>query len=804
MEKLLRALAGLLEGLTKALGPKAPRWLTRLKRLKTGAHVAPVAVPASVARAASDRDLNESDGPGGVDLRRSQDSPLGPATRAPIDEAPSNSGTTASAKAIPEQEAAVSESHPVEPITSDPPPDSTPLAPAETSLGRTPLRTRAIHSEQNVQPADNDEVLELPSEEIRSSPASGDTTPHITNLEPADASFHPPMRGIHHKSPESPAVPVAETSLGPKPTSTGTVETEPDLLPADTDALLQEMEDPGVEAAAAGRDATATPLDHHLTAPVEAVGDEALLPDNTTVAAADGAPRLRDENSAEDPASSVHHQAPGVELQATVDATDGAAPSALDDRTTEAVNLAGPGVTASQPEAPAAFQPRSRQPAVHRDRRGKRRTIAASETLAQPTADAPELAPRLPAEAKLRLSLHSIRRTARLSVVLTRPDGFPGRVTVQAAGGTAVEAYDERRYDDLDLPWTSDLLDGELRLASAERLQWLRSARQVHIFAPDPNEPDLISVSAVSVGVAHALLCRSTDIEAVRLAAESTGSPAPQLLEHWHGIPEGWVVISGYTPVRSAAPPLPVGLRPLDPGEGLEIAFDGGLAIRQRVYAAGHPPSIFINPAPRGASVTIAGQPATLTSGGTWVAPGWDSPGQHMVDVVPGPSVSYEIAADPWLSGGWDFWDAYPARFGEEAKWPWARARICGALVLGPAGETVVAHEARPTLVALGTRSGATPLRRRDDLAVSVGLAAEPPAFLLSATGPRRTQGSVVWLGPVPTQNASKRHDAEWVATVRNATARRLPLVKADALGEDAWRKAKARARQLRSRRPQP
>lgn len=452
-----------------------------------------------------------------------------------------------------------------------------------------------------------------------------------------------------------------------------------------------------------------------------------------------------------------------------------------------------------RPELAAGPAVRPRQPAVHRDRRGKRRALEPSGAPSELGPVAPSLAVRPPAEAKLRLSLHPIRRTARLSVVLTRPDGFPARVTVQAAGSHAVEAYDEQRYDDLDLAWTSELLGGELRLASANGFQWVRSARQVHIFAEDPNEPGLISISAARAGIAHTLVCRSRDAETVRLAALSTGSPEMQT-QHWQGIPEGWMVLSGYTPVH-AATALPSGLRPLDPGEGLEISFDGGLAIRPRVYAAGHPPRISITPALGAASVTIGGKPATLSSDGAWIAPGWDAPGQHIVDVVPGPSASYEIAADPWMSVGWDFWDAHPERFGDGAREPWARARICGALIRGPADETVLAAETQPTLVALGAGSGATPLRGRDDVAVSVGLIADPPAFLLSATGQRRTQGRVVWLGQAPTERISRRHDAEWVAAVRSAAARRLPLDQADALGEISWRKAKERARRLKSRR---
>lgn len=441
---------------------------------------------------------------------------------------------------------------------------------------------------------------------------------------------------------------------------------------------------------------------------------------------------------------------------------------------------------------------RSKPPAIHRDRRGKRRTLPAVAAPSDAVPATPPPAARPAAEAKLRLSLHPIRRTARISVVLTRPDGFPERVTLQADAGHVVNAYDTERYDDLDLPWTGELLDGELRLASTDGFRWLRSARRVHIFAADPNEPDLISVGAARPGVAHALVCRSGDAADIRSAAASAGSAELHAHEHWQGIPDGWTVLSRYTPMHAAALPLPADLRPLDPGTGLEILFEGGLAIRPRVYASGHPPRITVSPALGSASITIGGEPATCSADGTWEAPGWDVPGQHMVDVVPGPSASYEIAADPWAAAGWDFWDAHPGRFRNRAPGPWARAEICGAQVRGPAGEVVFAAETQPTLITLGLRSGATSLQRRGDVSVSIGYMAEAPAFLLAATGQRRTQGRVVWLGLTPASQASRRPDPDWVAVVRTAASRRLPLDRSDALGEDSWRKAKERARRLK------
>jgi hypothetical protein len=383
-------------------------------------------------------------------------------------------------------------------------------------------------------------------------------------------------------------------------------------------------------------------------------------------------------------------------------------------------------------------------------------------------------------------------------VVLARPDGFPQRVTLHIDGQPPIEAYNAQRYDDLDLPWTGERLEGEIRVASAEGFQWLRSARQVHIFAEDPSEPDLISVGAARAGATHTIICRSGDAAAVCAAAASTGSPDLTAHERWQGIPDGWSVLSGYTPVHAAALPPPAGLRPLDPGTGFEIGFEGGLSVRLKVFAQGHPPRISISPEPDGASVTIGGQPAALAAGGGWEAPGWDAPGHHMVDVVPGPSAAYEIAADPWGGAGWEFWNAHAGRFGDRTAGPWARAEICGASIRGPAGQAVLAVETQPTLIALGARSGAVPLQRRSDVAVSIGFVSEPSAFLLSATGLRRTQGRVIWLGLMLPTQSSRRPDPEWAAAVRSAASRRLPLEGADSIGEDAWRKAKERARRFR------
>src|SRR3546814_14600825 len=76
---------------------------------------------------------------------------------------------------------------------------------------------------------------------------------------------------------------------------------------------------------------------------------------------------------------------------------------------------------AANADAPVRTRQRRSNSAQHRDRRGQRRALAPQAAPASERAAAAEAALRTPAEAKLRLMLHPIRRTAALSAV--RSDG---------------------------------------------------------------------------------------------------------------------------------------------------------------------------------------------------------------------------------------------------------------------------------------------------------------------------------------------------------------------------------------------
>ncbi len=456
---------------------------------------------------------------------------------------------------------------------------------------------------------------------------------------------------------------------------------------------------------------------------------------------------------------------------------------------------------AASPAADAGTTPPAppqRRPRAYRDRRGSRR---AGLSGARPSlAPARAGAGTAPAEAFLRLSLHPIQRTVSLSLVLGRPEGFPEQITLAIEGHPSVRAYDDgRRYDDTQVPVGATLLGGELRLTSLERFQWLRSARRVQVFSTAPSEPDLISVSAARAGAEHAVLCGLADVAEVRRIAELAGSPPLVSHDGWPGVPAGYAVLSAYCPICAITAGIDPSLRTLDPGASITIELSGGLAIRARVFAERHPPLISIDGLPERTAVSIGGENAQQSESGAWVAPGWDAPGRHVIDVVPGPSLTYEIAPDPAFGAGWPFWDAHAGRFGSPAALPWERAEICGAQVAGPSGSVIIAADTHTTTVALGTHATAAQLRHRTDAPVSVGAIRGGAAFLLSAWGGRRNHGRVVWLGnPIAARSqASSRPDRFWVETVRNAASRRLPLEGADEVGRKAWEEAVARARKL-------
>ena len=398
-----------------------------------------------------------------------------------------------------------------------------------------------------------------------------------------------------------------------------------------------------------------------------------------------------------------------------------------------------------------------------------------------------------PAPLEIRLLRNELLKRLELSIVLKRPEGYPDRVAF--ADGLSTSAYDDSRYDDLQLPVIAQLLDDHIRVSSEDGHQWLRSKRGVHVFAGVPGERGMMTCGAVWTGGTFSILCKSDDEQEVFAAAAAAGSPEPDRHDGWRGLPDGWSLYGNFMPRHASHDPTAGTFSVLDPGQRVEVEFSAGLQVRHLQFAAGHPPSIRIEPVSDGVEVTIDGETAVRQESG-WQAPGWDAPGDHFIDVNPGPVRKYTILEDPAVSGTLEFWDAHPARFSGDAAW--ASAQICGGTIRGSSGEAVIAAETRRVLVALGAENTAKKLTPRLAAGVSVAQISVPPAYLVSANGFQRKHGSVTWLGSVLKRAISV--DPDWAREVHEARSRKWPLERADDIGKRAWRNAIRRARNLRKK----
>lgn len=427
--------------------------------------------------------------------------------------------------------------------------------------------------------------------------------------------------------------------------------------------------------------------------------------------------------------------------------------------------------------------------AVFRDRRGARRQVPQREE-AEPRRERRASARARQAEARLRLMIDPIRKRVALAAILQRPEGFPDRVRI---GEEDVQNFDDSRYDDYDLDWTAGLLDGEIRFSDeTQKLEWVRSARPFHLFAGTPDEPDLISVSAAPLGKRCTIVCRESHATDIEAAATEAGSSAPVRLSGFDGLPSGWTILDGYAPVRALVSP-PEWLRPLDPGAEMAITLDGGLEIKTAVYAEGEPPLIRIDGMPSNCEVFIDGLPAQMLADRSWSAPGWDKPGPHLIDIVPGKSLTYHIMPDPALRDGWERWTAHtslaPAISGAAA--------ICGAMVYSPDGRTVLATEAASSVTALGARHEIKMLAVRQDAPAAIAALSFEPLFAVLSSGGRREHSRILVLDfpQAASERQPQKLDARWASKVRDMAARRVPVRPETPAAKAAWRSATQEAR---------
>jgi hypothetical protein len=445
--------------------------------------------------------------------------------------------------------------------------------------------------------------------------------------------------------------------------------------------------------------------------------------------------------------------------------------------------------TAETPDRGSAVPATSRPQAVFRDRRGARRSIAQRDE-AEPRHERRTSSRLRQADAKLRLVIDTIRKNISLAAVLLKPEGFPDEVDI---GETAVLTFDESRYDDFDLEWTTGLLDGEIRLKDeTQKLEWIRSARAFHLFTAVSGELGHISVSAAPLGSRSTLVCRERHVAEIESAALEAGSPTLRRLADFEGLPSGWTVLDGYAPVRALHSP-PEWLKSLDPGPQTIITFHGGFEIRSAAYAESEPPLIHIEGMPSNCQVFIDETPAEMGEDGGWRAPGWDVPGPHVVDIVPGKSSTYHIMPDPALREGWEPWTANaslaPALAGTAA--------VCGGMVFSPDGRTVLATEPASSVTALGARHEIKMLTVRQDAPAALAALAFEPLFIILSSGGRKDDSKILVLDfpAAAAEQKPRKLDIRWASKIRDMAARRVSVRPETPAAKAAWRTATREAR---------
>jgi hypothetical protein len=202
-------------------------------------------------------------------------------------------------------------------------------------------------------------------------------------------------------------------------------------------------------------------------------------------------------------------------------------------------------------------------------------------------------------------------------------------------------------------------------------------------------------------------LCTLDRLPQVKEAIQLTGSPDPTLVDGTAGMPEGWIGLRGVVPHRPVTPnPAEDILNILRPLPDAEIVLKGGIRLERTIWLDGYPPRIRLLGDPEGiGEILIDGKVASCSSDGSFIAPGWDTVGQHTVWCRSN-SRTYSIAEG---AEDWDEWGAYAFSITnpglrEQMRLP----LICGPLIFVAEGcnelKQVVVPTSNPVVV--GSKPG--------------------------------------------------------------------------------------------------
>lgn len=388
-----------------------------------------------------------------------------------------------------------------------------------------------------------------------------------------------------------------------------------------------------------------------------------------------------------------------TETRTTHSARVGAAARDADSDVIDTPQVAPPAAQPPAPRTPRLYRPTARAPAP--------------QPQFAPTSSSPERETRdraMPIEVRLVFEKAGF---CRVSLLPRRAAGMPIEFAVEGSGSPPeLQALQDEWYQDVLLPDIGRLLSegiewaGALPGGGAARLSL--SGRGVFVLARHGELNGFVTTPRLILGEEHVVLCVAERLPDVRAAIALTESPAPMELNSDSGVPAGWVGLRDVRPKKAVAP-SPDGdiINALRPLPDVEISLAGGIRIDRQTWLSGFPPAIeLLGDASTLGGVTIDGQEATRSPEGSYVAPGWDSPGDHTVWCT-STSRRYAIRCG---AEDWESWDAYAWSLGEPtASGTQSRPAICGVLVRSP---QVARPHSRPTVVAasnpilIGARPG--------------------------------------------------------------------------------------------------
>ncbi len=278
----------------------------------------------------------------------------------------------------------------------------------------------------------------------------------------------------------------------------------------------------------------------------------------------------------------------------------------------------------------------------------------------------------------------------RVTMLPRRNEDLPVELAISGTGCPAeLVALQDGWYQDIALLNAGALLrtgiEWESFPSEGPTVRWSLAGREIYVLSPHNDLNGFVSTTRLILGEQHVVLCIEERLEEVLRAIEATGSPKPDLLEGVSGIPSGWFGLRGVTPVTPVSTSLDTNiLDALRPLADVEIVLEGGVRIERSTWLTGYPPRIRLRGDIASAgTLSIDGQEATQVDAGRYVAPGWDTQGQHTVWCTSA-SRNYGIRDglehwEPWESYAWSMGDFPPD---SEQKC----AAICGVVVRPPRG----------------------------------------------------------------------------------------------------------------------